>query len=135
MIAPRWLKNPTQPIAADDVIGYLSDAIETPDAAGREIQIGGPDVVTYGEMLDRMALALGMRPRPRIPVPLLTPRLSALWLGLVTPVDTGIARPLVEGLGTATVVTDQTAETLFERRPIGFDEALRRALREDAVSE
>ena len=61
------------------------------------MQIGGPDVLSYGDMLDRMAVALGMRPRLKVPVPLLTPKLSALWLGLVTPVDTNVARPLVEG--------------------------------------
>ena len=81
MIAPAWLKIATQPIAIDDVIAYLLAAPHVPESTGREVQIGGPDVLSYGEMLDRMAIAMGMRPRPKIPVPFITPWLSALWLG------------------------------------------------------
>jgi uncharacterized protein YbjT (DUF2867 family) len=132
MIAPAWLGKDTQPIAIDDVLAYLVQAPSIDGARAREIQIGGPDVLTYGEMLDRTADALGVRRRPRIPVPLLTPWLSSLWIGLVTPVDTGVARPLVEGLATPTVVTDTSAIDLFDVRPIDFDEALRRAVAEDA---
>jgi hypothetical protein len=66
------------------------------ESAGREIQVGGPSVLAYGEILDRMVEPLGRRPRPKLPVPLLTPRLSSLWIGLVTPVDAGVARPLIE---------------------------------------
>jgi uncharacterized protein YbjT (DUF2867 family) len=95
------------------------------------VQIGGPDVLSYGEMLDRMAVAMGRRPRPMLPVPLLTPRLSALWLGLVTPVDTKVARPLVEGLTTATTVTDPSGAEPFGISTMPFDETLRRALQED----
>jgi uncharacterized protein YbjT (DUF2867 family) len=131
MIAPSWLKTPTQPIAIDDAIAYLAAAPSVPASEGREIQVGGPDVLAYGEMLDRMALALGRRPRPKVPVPFLTPWLSSLWIGLVTPVDAGVARPLVEGLSTETVVTDPSGAALFDVEPIGFDEALRRALAED----
>jgi uncharacterized protein YbjT (DUF2867 family) len=131
MIAPAWLKTPTQPIAADDVLAYLSAAPGLPQSAAREIQIGGTDVLSYGEMLDRMAIALGRRPRPKLPVPFLTPRLSSLWIGLVTPVDAGVARPLVEGLSTETVVTDNSGAALFDVEPMGFDEALRRAIGED----
>ncbi len=133
MIAPAWLKTATQPIALDDVIEYLRRAPEVPECEGREVQIGGPDVVSYGEMLDRMALAMGKRPRPQIPVPFITPWLSSLWLGLVTPVDTNVARPLVEGLRTATVVTDPSGAEPFGIVPISFDEALRRALGEEAT--
>jgi uncharacterized protein YbjT (DUF2867 family) len=132
MIAPAWLKTPTQPIAIDDAVAYLAAAPGVPESAGREVQIGGPDVLAYGEMLDRMALALGRRPRPKIPVPLLTPWLSSLWIGLVTPVDAGVARPLIEGLATETVVTDPSGMALFDIDPIGFDAALRRALAEDS---
>ncbi len=131
MVAPAWLRNPTQPIAARDVIAYLAAAASNPASAGREIQLGGPDVVSYGEMLDEMARALGKRPRPRLPVPLLTPWLSSLWIGLVTPVDTGVARPLVEGLATETVVTDPSGMALFAVDPTPFGQALRDALRED----
>ena len=132
MIAPAWLKTPTQPIAAGDVIDYLAAAPDVLPAAPAEIQIGGPDVLSYGDMLDRMAEALGIRPRRRIPVPLLTPWLSSLWIGLVTPVDAGVARPLVEGLSTPTVVTDATGMEAFDVVPMGINEALRIALAEDA---
>ena len=131
MIAPAWLKHATQPIAIDDTLRYLVQAPSTAASAGREVQIGGPDVLSYGEMLDRMAAVLGLRRRPRIPVPLLTPWLSSLWIGLVTPVDAGIARPLVEGLAVPTVVTDPSGAELFDVQPIGFDEALLRAIADD----
>ena len=131
MIAPSWLSTPTQPIAVDDVIAYLGKAPDLSDSTGREIQIGGPDVLSYGDMLDRMAYALQTNPRPRVPVPLLTPRLSSLWIGLVTPVDAGVARPLVEGLSTATTVTDPSGAEPFGIETLSFAEALRRALAED----
>ena len=131
MIAPAWLKIPTQPIAVDDVVAYLRSAPDVPESEGREVQIGGPNVLSYGEMLDRMAHALGKEPRPKVPVPLLTPRLSSLWIGLVTPVDAGVARPLVEGLSTPTTVTDPTGAEAFEVEPMSFAEALRRALADD----
>jgi hypothetical protein len=82
-------------------------------------------------MLDGMARAMGVRPRPKVPVPFITPWLSALWLGLVTPVDTNVARPLVEGLTTATIVTDSSAAEPFQIKPAGFQETLRRALAEE----
>ena len=131
MIAPAWLRTPTQPIAVGDVLAYLEAAPTVEGSAGREIQIGGPDVLSYGEMLDRMADALGKRRRPRVPVPLLTPWLSSLWIGLVTPVDAGVARPLVEGLSTETVVTDPSGMRLLDVEPTPFDEALRLTLAED----
>jgi uncharacterized protein YbjT (DUF2867 family) len=131
MIAPAWLSTPTQPIGVDDVIAYLQSAPDVDESRGREVQIGGPDVLSYGDMLDRMAYALNTNPRPRVPVPLLTPWLSSLWIGLVTPVDAGVARPLVEGLSTPTTVTDSSGSKLFGIRPISFAEALRRALAED----
>jgi uncharacterized protein YbjT (DUF2867 family) len=131
MIAPAWLRTRTQPIAIEDVLEYLRAAPKVPSSAGREIQIGGPDIVSYAELLDRMARVLGRRPRPMLPVPLLTPGLSSLWIGLVTPVDTGVARPLVEGLSTETVVTDPAAAEGFEVDPLTIDEALRRALAEE----
>ena len=131
MIAPAWLRTATQPIGINDVIEYLRRAPDLPASQGREVQIGGPDVLSYGEMLDRMAVALGMRPRLKVPVPLLTPKLSALWLGLVTPVDTNVARPLVEGLTTPTIVTDPSGAEPFAISPLAFDETLRRAIEED----
>jgi uncharacterized protein YbjT (DUF2867 family) len=96
-------------------------------APGREIQIGGPSVLPYGEMLDRVAEALGRRPRAKLPVPLL----SSVWIGLVTPVDAGVARPLIEGLSTVTIVTDVSGAELFNVAPMPFEEALRRAVADD----
>jgi len=134
MIAPSWLKIATQPIGIDDVIRYLAAAPQVPQSRGREVQIGGPDVLSYGQMLNRMAVAMGVRPRPQLPVPFITPWLSALWLGLVTPVDTNVARPLVEGLRSETIVTDPSGAEPFAIDPLPFDETLRRALAEEAAA-
>ena len=132
MIAPAWLRTPTQPIGIDDVVEYLRRAPEVPESEGREVQIGGPDVLSYAAMMDRMAVALGKQPRPQLPVPLITPWLSSLWLGLVTPVDVKVARPLVEGLTTPTVVTDPSGAEPFGIEPESFDRALHKALAEEA---
>lgn len=131
MIAPAWLQNPTQPIAVADTLSYLVEALAVDESVGRDIQIGGPDVLTYAEMLDRMAEVLGLPRRPRVPVPLITPWLSSLWIGLVTPVDAGVARPLIEGLAVPTVVSDPSGMALFDIEPAGFEDALRRAVGED----
>jgi uncharacterized protein YbjT (DUF2867 family) len=131
MIAPAWLQNATQPIAVSDTLSYLVEALEMDASAGRDVQIGGPDVLTYAEMLDRMAQVLGLPRRPRIPVPLITPWLSSLWIGLVTPVDAGVARPLIEGLAVPTVVSDPSGMALFDLQPMGFEEALRMAVAGD----
>ena len=131
MIAPAWLSTETQPIAVDDVLSYLEQAPSVPESAGREVQIGGPDLLSYGDMLDRMADVLGRSRRPRVPMPFLSPRLSSLWIGLVTPVDAGVARPLIEGLSTPTVVTDPAGAALFDVEPMPLDRALRRAYEED----
>jgi uncharacterized protein YbjT (DUF2867 family) len=131
MIAPAWLSTPTQPIAVDDVVEYLRRAPDVVASEGREVQIGGSNVLSYGDMLDRMAHALGKHPRPKLPVPFLTPRLSSLWIGLVTPVDAGVARPLVEGLSTPTTVTDPSGAEAFDVQPMSFPQALRLALAED----
>jgi len=133
MITPNWLRTETQPIGIDATVEYLRRAPEVPESAGREVQIGGPDVLTYADMLDRMAIAMGKEPRRQIPVPLITPWLSSLWLGLVTPVDTNVARPLIEGLTSATVVTDPSGAEPFGISPESFDEALRRAFVEEGA--
>jgi uncharacterized protein YbjT (DUF2867 family) len=132
MITPSWLRTETQPIGIDATIEYLVRAPRVPESEGREVQIGGPDVLSYADMVDRMAVALGKRAPLKLPVPFITPWLSALWIGLVTPVDTNVARPLVEGLTTATVVTDPSGAEPFGIEPESFDEALRRALAEEA---
>jgi uncharacterized protein YbjT (DUF2867 family) len=134
MIAPAWLSTETQPIGLEDVLSYLALAPRISESEGREVQIGGPDVLSYAGMLDEMADALGKRRRPRVSVPLLTPWLSSLWIGLVTPVDAGVVRPLIEGLRTRTVVTDPSGAELFPVEPRPFGETLRAALAEEAGS-
>ncbi len=130
MVTPRWVRTRTQPIAAADAVAYLAAASDLDLPVDREIQIGGPDVTTYGGMIDELARALGRRRPLRITVPVLTPRLSSLWIGLVTPVDAGVARPLIEGLSTETVVGDSSGMALFS----GVNRVpLQRALR-DAVA-
>jgi uncharacterized protein YbjT (DUF2867 family) len=131
MIAPAWLRNRTQPIAIDDVLEYLVQAAERPELPAGEVQIGGPDVLTYSEVLALMADVLGKRRRPQLPVPLITPKLSSLWIGLVTPVDAGVARPLIESLASETVVTDPGPAQRFDVEPMGCLEALRLARAEE----
>jgi uncharacterized protein YbjT (DUF2867 family) len=135
MIAPAWLRNRTQPIAIDDVLAYLAQAAERPETAGREVQIAGPDVVTYSELIQMMADVLGLRRAPQVPVPLLSPKLSSLWIGLVTPVDAGVAQPLIESLAMETVVTDRAGNELFDVEPTPAVEALRLAAAEDERDE
>ncbi|MBA3865886.1 MAG: NAD(P)H-binding protein [Solirubrobacterales bacterium] len=113
MVTPRWVTTRTQPIAIDDAVAYLAASADLELEIDREVQIGGPDVTTYGGMIDELARALGRRPPFRITVPVLSPALSSLWIGLVTPVDPGVARPLIEGLATETVVTDSSGMELF----------------------
>jgi uncharacterized protein YbjT (DUF2867 family) len=128
MVTPRWVDTRTQPIAVADAIVYLAAAAELDLPVDREIEIGGPDVTTYGGMIDELARALGRHPPRRLTVPLLTPWLSSLWIGLVTPVDVGVARPLIEGLATETTVSDTSGMALFdavERTPL--QPALRQA--------
>ncbi|HEY8466508.1 MAG TPA: NAD(P)H-binding protein [Solirubrobacterales bacterium] len=130
MITPRWVSVRTQPIGIDDVVRYLADVPDVRAAWGRELELGGADVTTYGGLMDIAAEAMGMRSRRRLAVPLLTPRLSSLWVGLITPVDPGVARPLIEGLGTETVVRDPSGMGLFDFEPADARTAMRAAVRE-----
>jgi uncharacterized protein YbjT (DUF2867 family) len=121
MVTPRWVSTRTQPVAVADAVAYLTAAADLELPVEREVEIGGPDVTTYGGMIDELARTLGRRPPRRITVPLLTPFLSSLWIGLVTPVDSGVAKPLIEGLATETVVDDPTGMELFpgvQRTPL-----------------
>jgi uncharacterized protein YbjT (DUF2867 family) len=126
MICPRWVTTPTQPIAIEDVLEYLLAALDLPEEKSRIFEIGGPDVVSYGDIIREYARQRGLR-RLMISVPLLTPYLSSLWLGLVTPVYARIGRKLVEGLRNPTVVRDLTARDAFSIRPRSLAEAIRRA--------
>lgn len=128
MICPRWVYTRTQPIGIRDVLDYLVASISVPGSAGRIIEIGGADVVTYGEMMTTYAEVRGLK-RWLLPVPFLTPRLSSLWVNLVTPIPASIARPLVEGLRNENVVTDPAARELFpEIVPAGYRVSVERAL-------
>jgi len=131
MVTPRWVRVTAQPIAIDDVLAYLRAVltVETGNSS-RTIGIGGPDRVSYGELMHEYARQRGLR-RWMIPVPLLTPRLSSLWLGLVTPLYARVGRKLVDSLRHPTVVRDDSASRLFPIRPISVREAIARALRNE----
>jgi uncharacterized protein YbjT (DUF2867 family) len=113
MITPRWVSTQSQPIAVRDVLHYLIAALETPGTTGKTLDIGGPEVRTYSEIMQEMASALHLRRRLVIPVPVLTPRLSSLWIHLVTPLRASIARPLAEGLKNRVVCRNDDAEQLM----------------------
>jgi uncharacterized protein YbjT (DUF2867 family)/uncharacterized protein YndB with AHSA1/START domain len=127
MVTPRWVSSETQPIAIEDVLDYLAEAADVPLEGGRVVEIGGPDRVSYADLMREYARQRGLR-RAMIPVPVLSPRLSGLWLGLVTPVYARVGRELVEGLRNETVVRDPAARELFRVRPRGVPEAIARAL-------
>ncbi|MDX6472467.1 MAG: hypothetical protein QOK22_1283 [Gaiellaceae bacterium] len=127
MICPRWVSVPTQPVALDDVVRYLVEIGGLEEAYGEQFDVGGPDVMTYREMMERIAGMLGRRPLI-VEVPVLTPRLSSLWLHLVTPVQASVARPLVEGMRSATVVRDHRIRALVPFEPTPFEVAVRSAL-------
>lgn len=128
MICPRWVFTRIQPIAIDDVLDYLVFALETPDSAGKIIEIGGADVLTYGDMMLHYARARGLR-RFLISVPLLTPRLSSYWVHLVTPIPASIARPLIDGLRNEVIVRDASAQSLFPQlKPMNYQRAVSLAL-------
>jgi uncharacterized protein YbjT (DUF2867 family) len=130
MITPRWVRTRIQPIAEEDVLRYLVAALDQPKSSGEIVEIGGADILTYGDMMLVYSRLRGLR-RRLIPVPVLSPALSSLWVGLVTPIPTAVARPLIEGLKTETIVKSPRARELFDIRPIGYEEAVRRVLRED----
>jgi len=127
MICPRWLTTPAQPIAVDDVVEYLVQAARLPFEESAVYEIGGEDVVAYGDLIREYARQQGKR-RWLIRVPILTPYLSSLWLGLVTPASAEVGRHLVEGLRNPTVVHDRSALQRFDVSPMGTEAAIRRAL-------
>ena len=127
MICPRWVSTSTQPIALNDVTAYLLGAAGREDMLGESFDAGGPDVMTYREMIERIARMRGRHPLI-VEVPILSPRLSSWWLMLVTPVQSRVARPLVEGLRTPTVAHDQRLRKLVPLELTPFAEAARSAL-------
>ena len=132
MVVPKWATTRTQPIALTDVIRYLVEVLELETAKGRVFEVGGPDVLTYAEMMQRVAHLHHHRPLPMLTVPLLTPRLSSYWLALVTDVDTATARNLVDSMSNEVVVTDDPISDIVPAIPMGYDDAVREAFRQRA---
>ena len=112
MVAPRWVSTPTQPIALTDMVRYLTGVAGRTEALGESFDVGGPEVITYGEMIHRIARLRAKRPLV-VEVPVLSPRLSSYWLHLVTPVRASVARPLVEGLRNPTIARDDRIRGLL----------------------
>jgi uncharacterized protein YbjT (DUF2867 family)/ligand-binding SRPBCC domain-containing protein len=130
MVCPRWVAVRTQPIGIDDLVAYLRGALDLPRGAGPVYEIGGPDRVSYGDLMREYARQRGLA-RWLIPVPFLTPRLSSLWLALVTPAYAQVGRQLIEGLRNPTLVTDTSALRDFAIRPEGIEPAIARAIAEE----
>jgi uncharacterized protein YbjT (DUF2867 family) len=128
MITPSWVSTPTQPIALGDIARYLAGVCGNDATIGEGFDAGGPEIMTYRQMIERIALLLGRRPRI-IEVPVLTPALSALWLELVTPVNASVARPLVEGLRSPTVAREERLRKLLPFELTSFEAAAREALK------
>jgi uncharacterized protein YbjT (DUF2867 family) len=129
MITPQWVSTRTQPIAVDDVIRYLAGVLTRPESAGGVYEVGGPEVMRYSDMLRRVAAIKG-RPLPIIAVPLLTPRLSALWLTLVTDVNPATGRSLIDSMINEVVVRDTAIRQVVPFPLTPYDDAVRAALRE-----
>ncbi|MFH8630591.1 SDR family oxidoreductase [Streptomyces lydicus] len=134
MVTPSWVRTRIQPIAVRDVLRYLVGCARLPDDVSRTFDIGGPDVLTYRDMMQRYARVAGLHERLILPVPVLTPRLSSLWIGLVTPVPPGIARPLAESLRHEVVchehdIARHVPDPDPPGHPLAFDDALALALR------
>ena len=132
MVVPRWATTKTQPIALTDIVRYLAGVLEPLEARGRTFEVGGADVLTYAEMMQRVARLHYHRPLPMLTVPLLTPRLSSHWLSFVTDVDTDTARNLVDSMSNEVVVTDDSITEIVPGRPMGYNEAVRDAFRQRA---
>jgi uncharacterized protein YbjT (DUF2867 family) len=127
MICPRWVSVRTQPVAIADIVEYLAGICGHPEAIGESFDVGGPEVMTYREMIERVGAERGKRPLI-VEVPVLSPRLSSYWLHVVTPVKASVARPLIEGLRNETVAKDERIRELIPSQLTPFDEAARAAL-------
>ncbi|QWC86301.1 NAD(P)H-binding protein [Nocardioidaceae bacterium] len=129
MVAPKWVSTRSQPVALTDVIRYLVGVLDNDEAKGKVLQIGGTDVLTYRQMMERASHLLNGRKARIVQVPLLTPRLSSYWLSLVTDVDVITARHLIDSMDNEVVVTDDTILSIVPGEPLGYDESVRQALR------
>ena len=128
MITPKWVSMPTQPISITNVLGYLKGCLEHPETKGKIFDIGGPEVVTYRDLFRIFAKEANLPSPIMIPVPVLTPKLSSLWIHLVTPVPAAIAQPLAEGLSIPTTCTEGSITQIISQDLISCSEAIRRAL-------
>jgi len=128
MVTPAWVKTESQPVSITDVLHWMVRCLSVPDTSGKTLEIGGADVLPYRELMRIMAQELGLRARVIIPLPVLTPRLSSGWIGLVTPVSYRIARPLAEGLRNRVVVTNDLTQRLMPHQSLGARDSIRRAL-------
>ena len=131
MVTPKWVSNRIQPIAVADMIHYLVAGITCPLPAGRVVDVGGADVLRYGQMMQQYAEEAGLHKRVMVAVPVLTPKVSALWLGLVTPLPRGLAAPLVESLRCEAIVVHDDADEVLGDPPGGrtsYRDAVRAAL-------
>lgn len=128
MITPKWVSMPTQPIAITNVLGYLKGCLEHPETRGKTFDIGGPDIVSYRDLFAIFARKAGLPKPVMIPVPVLTPWLSSLWIHLVTPVPAAIARPLAEGLSLPTVCTEHRIRDIIPQDLLTCGQAIERAL-------
>ena len=134
MVVPKWVSTRTQPIALDDVVRYLAGVVDQDDALGRVFEIGGPEQLTYLEMMQVAAEEVtGRRSRSSV-VPVLTPRLSSYWLALVTDVDATTGRNLIDSMSTEVLVTETSIRDLVPGEPMTYQESVRRALAERAAS-
>lgn len=128
MITPKWVHMPTQPIAITNVLGYLKGCLEHPETRGKTFDIGGPDVVAYQDLFTIFAQEANLPKPMMIPVPVLTPKLSSLWIHLVTPVPAAIAKPLTEGLSLPTICTENSIKSIIPQKLLTCQEAIQRAL-------
>jgi uncharacterized protein YbjT (DUF2867 family) len=128
MTTPRWVRSLNQPIAISNVIGYLVGCLERPETAGQVYDIGGPDILTYHRLLEIYAEAAGLRKRVILPVPFLTPTLSAYWIRFISPVPAAIALPLTAGLTSDAVCRDDRIRDIIPQRLLTCREAIGRAL-------
>lgn len=128
MVTPKWVNMPTQPIAVTNVVGYLKGCLEHPQVKGKTFDIGGPDVIQYRDLFRLFCEEAGLPTPFIIPVPILTPGLSAIWISLLTPIPASIARPLTEGLSLPTVCTENTITDIIPQDLISCRESIKRAL-------
>lgn len=128
MVVPRWAATKTQPVAIDDVVGYLAGVVGLEEARGRVFEIGGPEQLTYLDMLQQASEVINGHRVPLLPVPVLTPRLSSYWLALVTDIDVTTGRNLIDSMSTEVIVRDRSIQELVPGEPMDYRESVRRAV-------